>query len=80
MAAHVAILLVTFYKKCLSPLFPATCRFEPTCSMYSSQALSTHGFLRGLWLTTKRILKCHPFYRGSSCDPVPGKDVTNKEK
>jgi len=70
-AAKVAIYLIRFYQKCISPLLPAVCRFEPTCSEYGRQAFATHGFFRGLYLTTRRLLKCHPFYKGCDHDPVP---------
>ncbi|WP_238527749.1 membrane protein insertion efficiency factor YidD [Lentisphaera araneosa] len=74
------MIIVWLYQKCLSPLFPPVCRFHPNCSNYSRQALSTHGFLRGFYLTIKRIFKCHPFYKGSNYDPVPDKKVTKREK
>ena len=57
----VMILLIRFYQKCISPLFPATCRFYPTCSTYFIQALEKYGFFKGSFLGIKRILRCHPF-------------------
>ncbi|WP_370454568.1 membrane protein insertion efficiency factor YidD [Geobacillus sp. C56-T2] len=64
------IALIRFYQRFLSPLKPPTCRFYPTCSNYGIEAIRRFGALRGGWLTTKRILKCHPFHPGGF-DPVP---------
>jgi len=58
-----------FYKRVISPLLPPACRFQPTCSEYSCEALLRHGFLRGAALTLKRLSKCHPFSTGGF-DPV----------
>lgn len=64
------IALVRFYQLALSPLFPPTCRYTPTCSQYMIEALQEHGILKGLYLGTKRLLSCHP-WGGSGYDPVP---------
>ena len=64
------ILLVRFYQVCISPLKPPSCRFTPTCSQYAIEALRKHGPLKGLYLTVRRILRCHP-WGGSGYDPVP---------
>ena len=64
------IALVRFYQLCISPLKPPTCRFTPTCSSYAIQALRKHGPIRGLYLTIRRLLRCHP-WGGSGYDPVP---------
>ena len=64
------IMLVRFYQLCLSPLKPPSCRFTPTCSKYAIEALRKHGPIKGLYLTTKRLLRCHP-WGGSGYDPVP---------
>jgi putative membrane protein insertion efficiency factor len=66
----IAILLVKFYRKYISPLKPPCCRFEPTCSQYALEAFEEWGFLRGFYFTLMRILRCHPFCRGGF-DPVP---------
>jgi len=66
------ILLVRGYQLLISPLFPPVCRFHPSCSAYAMGALRTHGTLYGVWLTTVRLLKCHPFHPGG-LDPVPPK-------
>lgn len=63
---------ILFYRKCISPLKPACCRFTPTCSAYALEALRVHGALYGSWLTLKRLLRCQPF-GGSGYDPVPPK-------
>ncbi|MDO4851304.1 MAG: membrane protein insertion efficiency factor YidD [Actinomycetota bacterium] len=65
-----ALLLIMFYRRCISPLTSAHCRFYPTCSQYALTAFSRYGFWKGLWLTVKRISKCHPFHSGGY-DPVP---------
>jgi len=65
--------LLRIYKRWISPLLPAACRFQPTCSEYASEALEIHGIRRGSGLTLRRLLRCHPFCRGGF-DPVP--DVT----
>lgn len=64
------IFLVRLYQVVLSPLTPATCRFEPTCSTYTIEALKKHGILKGSWLSIKRISSCHPWGK-SGYDPVP---------
>lgn len=64
------VVLIRFYQFALSPLLGKNCRFTPTCSHYMLGALQTHGLIKGLYLGTKRILKCHP-WGGSGYDPVP---------
>ncbi len=65
-----ALFLLRFYKRWISPLLPPMCRFEPTCSVYTMQAVEKYGFLRGVWLGARRLLRCHPFNPGG-WDPVP---------
>lgn len=69
-AARVLMFLVSIYRAVLSPLLGNNCRFHPTCSAYSLEALRTHGALRGGWLTVRRIARCQPFHPGGH-DPVP---------
>jgi uncharacterized protein len=61
-----------FYKRFISPHLPPSCRFEPTCSVYMYQAIEIHGVTKGVWLGTKRIMRCHPMNPGGY-DPVPPK-------
>lgn len=63
--------LVRFYQKCISPLFPPSCRYRPTCSAYMIEALQKHG-LKGILMGLARIGRCHPFVDGG-LDPVPEK-------
>ena len=65
------LLLIRFYQKAISPHFPACCRFRPTCSAYAYEAIQKYGALKGGYLALKRLLRCHPFYKGDSFDPVP---------
>jgi hypothetical protein len=65
-----AIFVIKFYKLFISPLFPPSCRFYPSCSDYSIQAFSKYGFFKGFWLSAKRILRCNPFNPGG-IDEVP---------
>ncbi|NRD21108.1 membrane protein insertion efficiency factor YidD [Winogradskyella eckloniae] len=67
------LMLIKFYQSFISPLTPATCRYQPTCSHYAKEALEVHGFFKGGWLALKRILSCHPF-GGKGLDPVPPKE------
>ncbi|WP_089965228.1 membrane protein insertion efficiency factor YidD [Lihuaxuella thermophila] len=68
----VALALIRFYRRFISPLKPPTCRFVPTCSEYGLIAIQRHGFWLGGWYTLKRICKCHPFHPGGF-DYVPEK-------
>jgi hypothetical protein len=64
------IVLIKIYQLLISPLFPPSCRFSPTCSHYTLEALKKYGILKGGWLGFKRIIRCHP-WGGSGYDPVP---------
>ncbi|MHC0552128.1 membrane protein insertion efficiency factor YidD [Salinicoccus sp. CNSTN-B1] len=68
--------MIRFYQKAISPMFPPSCRFYPTCSNYSIDAVQEHGALKGGYLAVRRILKCHPFHEGGF-DPVPVKNKKN---
>jgi hypothetical protein len=65
---------IHLYRYCLSPMLPRSCRFEPSCSAYTLEALSRHGPLKGTWLAIRRLVRCHPItWLGgrSGFDPVP---------
>jgi uncharacterized protein len=65
-----ALFLLRCYKRFISPLLPPMCRFEPTCSVYTMQAIEKYGVLRGVWLGIRRLGRCHPLNPGG-WDPVP---------
>ncbi|MBP3314172.1 MAG: membrane protein insertion efficiency factor YidD [Oscillospiraceae bacterium] len=67
----VFLFLIRFYRKHISPLSPGKCRFVPTCSQYALEAVEKYGAVKGGWLSLKRLLRCHPFYKGDNYDPVP---------
>ncbi|MDP4204302.1 MAG: membrane protein insertion efficiency factor YidD [Bacteroidota bacterium] len=66
----IVLLPIYFYRYCISPLKPPTCRYTPTCSQYAVEAVRKHGPLKGMVLAVKRILRCHP-WGGHGYDPVP---------
>lgn len=70
MGRRILIGLIRFYQAAVSPLFPSTCRYTPTCSRYALEAVERHGALRGGWLAARRLLRCHPL-GGRGWDPVP---------
>jgi len=62
--------LIKGYQKFVSPMMAPHCRFTPTCSQYALEAVQRFGVIKGLFMASKRILKCHPFHEGGD-DPVP---------
>lgn len=62
--------IIRFYQRFISPMTPPTCRFYPTCSEYTKEAIEVYGAFKGGYMGVKRILKCHPFHEGGF-DPVP---------
>lgn len=62
--------LIRGYQRTISPLLPASCRYEPTCSHYAYEAIERHGAVRGSWLALKRLARCTP-WGGRGWDPVP---------
>ncbi|MFG6148804.1 membrane protein insertion efficiency factor YidD [Halobacillus sp. B23F22_1] len=75
---YVMIVIITFYRRFISPLTPPSCRFVPTCSEYGIESFRRFGFIKGSWLTIRRILKCHPFHKGGF-DPVPLREERNEK-
>lgn len=71
--AQLAVLLIRGYQQVISPLFPPTCRFTPTCSSYAVTAIGRFGLFVGGWMAVKRIIRCNPWHLGGY-DPVPGSD------
>jgi putative membrane protein insertion efficiency factor len=72
------VLLIKIYQYFISPLTPATCRFQPTCSHYSIEALKVHGLWKGSQLAFHRIRRCQP-WGGGGYDPVPNKEAGSKK-
>lgn len=70
---YLVIGLIRFYQYVISPLIGPSCRFYPSCSRYAEEAVNRFGVMRGLWLSLRRIGKCHPWHPGGH-DPVPGSD------
>ena len=77
--AGLAIVFIKGYRRFISPLLAPSCRYQPTCSEFTLEAIARHGALRGIWLGLKRIGRCHP-WGGEGFDPVPkGEHAENKE-
>ena len=74
---YLLIGIVHLYQRVVSPWMPDSCRFKPTCSAYSIEALQKHGAVKGGWLTIKRISRCHPWGDGGY-DPVPEQKTETK--
>jgi putative membrane protein insertion efficiency factor len=66
---QILIFCLRGYKLLVSPLLPSACRFTPTCSEYTREAIERHGAARGVWMGIRRLLRCHPFHAGGH-DPV----------
>lgn len=69
---RIALGAIWVYRAGISPYLPGQCIYQPTCSVYTADAIATHGVLRGVWLGARRLLRCHPFTDGGF-DPVPEK-------
>jgi uncharacterized protein len=71
--------VIHFYQRRISPMLGARCRFHPTCSHYAAEALQKHGLIKGMLLSTWRVLRCQPFCKGGY-DPVPLAKKTESEQ
>ena len=66
----IALGLIKMYQSTISKVLPSSCRFTPTCSEYTYEAINRYGIFRGIWMGIKRISRCHPWHEGGF-DPVP---------
>ncbi|MEQ8315796.1 MAG: membrane protein insertion efficiency factor YidD [Gammaproteobacteria bacterium] len=78
MASKLLLFLLSIYQRGFSLLFGPTCRFYPSCSEYTRQAIKCHGPTRGIILGAQRICRCHPWHEGGY-DPVPGTETQSQE-
>lgn len=69
------ILIIRLYQFIISPLFPSSCRYYPTCSSYAVESFEKHRWYHALWLSIKRVGRCHPWHEGGY-DPVPPSEKT----
>ena len=76
---HVLIGLLKVYRAVISPLYGDVCKFHPTCSAYSLDAIRAHGSIKGTWLTLRRLVRCHPWSLGGY-DPVPATDAQKVQR
>ena len=68
----IVVLIIQGYRLLISPFLGSNCRFYPSCSEYAQEAITEHGVIRGLWLSLKRLGRCHPWHAGG-VDPVPAR-------
>ena len=76
MASRLLLALIALYRWTLSPLLGPRCRFYPSCSQYTADAIRGHGAVRGSWLGARRLVRCHPWHPGGY-DPVPAPICTS---
>jgi putative membrane protein insertion efficiency factor len=69
---RLALLLIRLYQLTISKVMPSSCRFNPTCSQFTYEAIIRHGLFKGIWLGITRLVRCNPFHEGGY-DPIPEK-------
>ena len=72
---YLLIGIIKLYQLFISPLFPNSCKFEPTCSSYCIDALKTYGLIKGIAYSIGRILRCNPWFNTGGCDPIKKKKI-----
>ena len=77
MIKKAALALISFYRLAVSPYLPSSCIYQPTCSVYTAEAIEVHGLIRGAWMGVKRIARCNPFNTGG-LDLVPARGEAPK--
>ena len=77
MIKKAVLALISFYRLAVSPYLPSSCIYQPTCSVYTAEAIEIHGLIRGIWMGVKRIARCNPFNTGG-LDLVPARNETSK--
>ena len=77
MIKKAALAVISFYRLAVSPYLPSSCIYQPTCSVYTAEAIEIHGVIRGAWMGVKRIARCNPFSTGG-LDLVPAHDDASK--
>jgi putative membrane protein insertion efficiency factor len=76
LAARISLFFIRIYQRCISPVLPSACRFQPTCSQYAYEAIARFGVRRGWWLALRRLLRCTPL-SPAGYDPVP--EIVSRE-
>ena len=81
MIKKATLAIISFYQLAVSPYLPSSCIYQPTCSVYTAEAIEIHGLIRGVWMGLKRIARCNPFKTGGlDLVPVPDEASSNSPR